>query len=159
MTTKTTTTETLEERAARIAVESAEVRAEQHRRARAEAERLAASQTAFDAEVIASYDRQALEAEVTQARQAVDQAIAEHPLTKLLTAYYTAGSKRHEVFSQYIGALARQGRDVSSVQYPRTDAIDLPELINRIAQTAASDWRIQAEADFHQRRNTSQETK
>lgn len=158
-TTNTAQQESLEERAARVAAELAEVRAEESRRRQVEYERLAAHQAAVDAEAVAVYNPTALEAEVTDAQQALRQAVADHPLTQALIDYYIACAKRREALDEYLGALGRQGRDISGAQYPRTDEPDLPELMNRIAQTAASDWRQAAEADFHQRRNTPEETK
>ncbi len=155
MTTKTR--ETLEDRAARVAAELAAIREEESKHQQAELERLAQHHASFDAAIVADYDRAALDAEVEAARQALHQVIAEHPLTQALKGYYFAASRRREVVDQHFAALARQGRDISGVQRPSADDIGVPDVLDvmeKTAKTAAAEWRTQAEADFHRRRDT-----
>lgn len=150
------TTETFEERAARVAAEAQEIQEEQARRAQADYERLLAHQAEVDAEAIAAYDRPALEAEVTKAEAALNKAIADSPLTKALTRYYVACARRRETFEQYLGARGRQGHDISGATYPETPLLDVLDLMVRMAQSAASDVRVQLNADFHARRDNSE---
>lgn len=150
----TRTKETLEERAARVQGEMAELYAEQNRQQRANAEKLAQHQRAVDAEAVAAYDRKALDAEVEKARQAVVQAVVDHPLTKALSRYYIAGARRRELFDQRIGALGRQGRDITGVRHPETMPIDVIGLMVNTAANAGTDARLELEADFHTRRDT-----
>jgi hypothetical protein len=133
-----------EERAALLRAELAELEAEDQRRQQAAAARLAAHQTAVDAEVVASYPqrRPALEADVVAARAELDAAIAESPVTQALAGYYTAAAARRQALAEHVGALGRQGRDVSGVQFPSTHTVDLAEAMDRIAQAAASDFHI-----------------
>ncbi len=145
------TAETLEERAARVAVEAAEVRTEMTHRAQAEAARLTEHQAAVDAELIQSYDRKALEAEVDKARAALDKAIANDPLTKALAGYYVAAERRRAAFDLFVGAKGRQGHDTSGAVYPQMAEVDVVLLMVRAAQQAGSDARVAAETAFHDR--------
>lgn len=144
------------ERAAQLRAELAELEAAELRRQQAAAARLADHQTAVDAEVVAAYPqrRPELEAAVEQARAELDKAVAADPIVQALGGFYTAAAARRQAFDELIGALGRQGRDVSGVQYPQTHTVDLAEVTNRAAENAAADWRTRAEADFHTRRNT-----
>lgn len=153
---------TLDERAERAAAELAEVEAERHRIATEDAERQAAHESRHDADLIAGYlDRKPdLERAVHEARHALDKAIAEHPLTQAVGAFYTATALRHQSFSDYIGAEARQGRDVSNARYPEQPTVHLPEQIDRAAQRAAMEARAHAAAAVEQARaNTPEESK
>ena len=146
---------TLEERVSQAQAELQAVYQEQERLALIEAEKLAAHQEAVDVEAVAAYDRAALEAEVTQTRQALDKAIKEAPVTQALTVHFIAVARRREVFDQYLGARSRQGHDIANAQYPPPPSMDnLADLMIRAAEGIASDWRQQAEADFHNRRST-----
>jgi len=155
-----TKTETLEERAARVARESQEILAERERIATAAAERLAQHQTSVDAETLADYDRRALDEEVEQARRGVHQALDDMPVTKALTAYYVAQSKRSELTTRYLGALGRTGRDVSGAEVPIVSAYgDLMEHADRVAQDAAADWLDDERAAHETHRNNPEETR
>jgi len=153
MTTKTR--ETLEERAARATAELAEVDAEQQRRYQAEAERLADHQAAVDAQVVADYDPSIHDVAVDAARAALDAAIAASPVTVALVGFYTAQAARREYVDHYLGALSRQGRDVSGAVLPVVQLYDVTLAVDRHAQAEATRWRIAAEADFHARRDNS----
>ncbi len=162
MSTKQAPTETLEQRAERAAAELAEVEAERYRIATAADERQRAHESRHDAELVDSYlDRKPdLEQAVDDARHALDKAVAEHPLTQALGAYYTATALRHEAFSGYIGALGRQGKDVSGARYPEQPQVALPEQIDRAAQRVAMESRAHAAAAVEQARaNTPEESK
>ncbi len=151
-------TETLEDRAARLAAEMAEVNEEQARIERERAEHLAQAQETFDSEVVAAWNPGDLDAEVTEARRALDQAVADHPLTQAVTAYYVAAGKRHQRWGQYLGAVSRQGRNVAHTQAPPiTELPMLTDLIDRAGQNAGSDWRATDAADFDTKRNTAPE--
>lgn len=151
MTTKTTRkpAETLEQREARIAAETEEIRAE---RARAEADRIERAtrrQAARDERTMAEYDKAALDGEVAAARRALDEAIAADPITKAMTAYYVAAAKRNEDFAQRLAALSRTGVNIADAQHPSPAELSpLHELAERVARDAAHDWLEDYRADF-----------
>ena len=152
--TTTKTTETLEQRAARLADEMREVNEEQARLAREAAERQAQAQAAFDAKVIADWSPSDLDAAVTDARRALDQAVADHPLTKAVSDYYIAAGLRHERWNQYLGALSRQGRDIANASAPTIPELaPVSELIDKAGQNNGYDARTQAAVDFDAARN------
>lgn len=160
---QTTPAPTLDERAERAAAELAAVEDERHRIATEEAERQRAHESRYDAELVAGYldGKRDLEQAVDDAQHALDRAIAEHPLTKAVSEFYVATALRHQAFSDYIGALGRQGRDVSGAHYPDQPVVGrhLAEAIENAAQRVAMEARGHAAAAVEHARANPEESK
>ncbi len=140
---------TLEERAERVALEMAAVRAEQERAAQAEHDRLTAHAAQHDVDLIAAYQdvKAAAEVAVEHARAELDRAVQDHPLTQAIATWHVAQAERLEVFTQYVAAIARQGRDVSGARHPYPAEFHLAEQIDRAALRMATEHREHLAAD------------
>src|SRR4051794_28279121 len=154
-----TTTESLDQRAERVAREATEISAERTRLAREEVERLDRHGTEVDTDTIATYGRKAYHAEVDQAKADLDRVIAEHPLTKALSAYYAAQARGRQALETYVNARGRQGHDIAGVTYPMIQGVDLIEQMTRAAERAGTDARLALEADFYTRWNDEETTR
>ncbi len=149
----TTDPDALRQQVAELDVRNAEVR---QQLAQLETERLHKQQRAqeeFDRELVTSYSRTALDAEVEQARRDLEDRLADNPLIIALADYLTARLRRHHAIAEHIAALGRQGRDVSSASHaPPPELGSLEEILTRAVQRIA-DEKIRAELDdLHTRR-------
>src|SRR4051812_29712805 len=140
------TAESLDAQYERVAAEAAQIAAEKTRLAQEEADRLYSHQTLTDEETVTSYSAKPYEDAVHQAREALHRAMVATPVAKALTDFYVAQSRRRAAFDEYISALARQGRDVAGAQHPQLEPVDLIALMQRTAEKAGTDARLQAEA-------------
>lgn len=148
-----TASQTLEERAARASAELQSVQQERDRLAQIEADELASYQSAVDEEVLKSYDPAALEVEVREAKEALNRAIEEDPLTRALTTYFVACARRREMFERHVQARGRRGEVLDNVQYPPPPSENnLADSMNVAAERLASQWRQAFADDFAQRR-------
>ena len=150
--------ETLDQRAERLAAETAEVHRQQQALAAEQARRLVEHQAAYDKAVIDNYDRAALDQAVADAKAALDQAIADHSLTRALAADLCAQYARYAAFEAVTAALGRMGRATDSMLSPTPGTPDLLALIVRAAERVASDQLDGARAARDADRSTLEET-
>lgn len=154
----TKTTETLEQRAARLAEEMREVNEEQTRLANEAAQRRAQAQADFDAKIVADWNAADLDAAVTDAQRALRQAIADDPLTIAVSNYYIAAGLRHERWNQYLGARTRQGLNNTNMQAPTIPELaPVSELIGKAGQNNGYDARTAAAIEHDTARNDTTE--
>lgn len=152
-------TETLDERAARVAGESAEIARERRALATEQARRLAEHQEAIDAALIASWRPRDLDADVDQSRRDLERAVTEWPVTVALAAYLLSQSRRSFAWGEHLGALGRTGRSVTGAQLPPS-AVEpsIVELVARAAQRLSEAAMTDERETFHAHRQTPEET-
>jgi len=133
-------TETLDERSARVAAESAEVRVAFAERAQAEAERRAEAQLKADEEAVAAWNPRALDAAVEQSRRDLVETVESLPLVLALAGHVQAQTHRHLAWADHLGALNRLGRPATGAQLPPVAGVINPQqLIVQAAENIAHD--------------------
>lgn len=132
-------TETLDERAARVAAEATDVQARLEQREQERWQRQAEHEQRFDLESVEAFDAAALDQDVTDARAALNTAIREHPLTQVLVHYVFVQTRRRVCWSEHLSTLGRLGRPNDGQLPAPADALHLDELIGGIAEQLAHD--------------------
>lgn len=138
MPTKTKTPEALRAEAEKLAVQAAEVQAEIDAQTMREweAEQVAlreAAQTLVD-----TFDSAALDRDVDDARHALDEAIAENPVTQALAGWLASQWLRNHAFADLTGARGRLGLSTTGGRAAGTTELrSLDELIIATAQRDA----------------------
>jgi len=141
------TSETLDDRAARVAAEGAAIRTEYAERAAAEAERLATAQRKADEEAVAAWNPRALDAAVEQSRRDLVETVESLPLVLALAGHVQAQTHRHLAWADHLGALRRMGRETEGAQLPPVAGVLNPQaLIVQAAENIAHD-RLAAERE------------
>ncbi len=114
MTTNTTTVpparEQLEQEAAAAEQRAADLRARMRAEDEAAARRRREAQRKFDEDFVAGFSRSKIDADVDQARQALDAALAADPLVAALADYLTALRRRSHMLLEHSSTLSRLGR-------------------------------------------------
>ncbi len=107
------TVETFEQRADRVAAETAEVNRERARRDQERHDRLTAHQRAVDQATVDQWRPRDLDAAVVDARATLGKVIAEQPITQAVATYLLAQGRRSVLWSEQINALASIFRDLA----------------------------------------------
>ncbi len=149
------TREQVEQQAADLNAQLAAIREQERLEQEAAADRRAAAQQQFDEQFVAGFSRAALEADVDQARAALDETLAADPLTLALADYLTALRRRSHLFLEQSAALGRLGQPVPAPHALGTELQRIDEYVLPIASRIATE-RVAAEmADLHARRETA----
>ena len=151
---KTETPEALEERAAKLRAEAAEVEAELRRQDNERRAALAARQRAFDEHLVASWDLKALDAEVERKAAELQESIRNDPFVLALVNHFHAQSRRRVLAFEVMSARGRLGHDISTVRLP--DAPPTPavaDLIASVVEQVSSERTAAEVAELHARRD------
>ena len=158
--TKTTppTPEQLRAQAEQLDAEAAQLRQELQRQADEERQRRHAAGLAWDEQYVAGFSRARVEADVDQAKAALDRALAENPLVLALADYLAALRRRSHAVAEHMSALNRLGRGAGPPNAGPTELANVDEYVIRSAERIASD-RVAAElADLHASRDAAADT-
>ena len=137
MVTKTQSPEALRERAQELAEQAAEVQAEIDAQTMREFEREQEERRQAAQELVDTFDGAALDAAVDDARQALDQAVSDHPVTQALAGYLAAQYLRNWAWGDLTGARGLLGLPTAGARASGTTEIPLDDLIVSIAQRDA----------------------
>ena len=157
MTTKTTaplTREQIEKRAAEDAAVLAEFHRQDQEQEQAAARRRAEAQREWDQRFVAGFSRAALEADVDRTRAALDQALAENPLTLALVDHLVALRRRSHALLEHNAALARLGRPTAAASVD-TELQRLDEYLLPVASRLATELVAAEMADLHASRDAA----
>lgn len=136
--TKTKTPDELRQQAAKLAEQAAAVQAELDAHTMREYEQEQTERAAADQRYVETFDAAALDQAVDQARAALDQTIADDPVTQALAGYLAAQYRRNHAHNDLASALGRLGRpNVGGRQSGTTELQSLDELIITAAQRTA----------------------
>jgi len=145
---KTTTTpktpDELRDEAERLDAQAGALRQQLQQQAQEADERRRAATMAWDERYAARYSRAAIEADVDQAKAALDAALAGNPLVVALAAYLTALRGRSHAVVEQQQALNRLGRPSGLAPAGPTELGRLDEYVTTAAERMASD-RVAAE--------------
>jgi hypothetical protein len=142
----TTKTETLDQRAERVAAEAAEIHAERERLAQAEAQAAAERQAKLDADTVQAFNPAALDKAVSNTRAAVDQAVSDLPVTQAIAAYLAAQWRRNWARLDHDQAASRLG--LPAADRPAQPAADDVKAIEQyITETATNLAQAQLDAE------------
>lgn len=151
--------ETLDERADRVAQEQAEIMRERHAIDQAAHDRLTAHQRAVDQQSVDSWRPRDLDAAVADARAALGRVIAEQPITQAVAGYLLAQTRRSVAWAEQINALGQLGRPTAGAQMPPvTGEPNIREMVFREASAQAEDILAAEAAARHTHRNTTTPT-
>ena len=131
----TETPDALEERAAKLRAEAAEVEAELRRQDNEKRAALAARQRAFDEQLVASWDPKALDAEVERMAAELQEAVRNDPFVAALVNHFHAQSRRRVLAAEVNAARNRLGHDTSTLRLP--DAPFPPAVADLIAASSS----------------------
>jgi len=130
--------------AERLDAEAGALRQQLQERAQEADERRRVAQLAWDGRFAAGYSRAAIEADVDQAKAALDAALAANPLVTALADYLVALRRRSHAVLEQMSALGRLGRPTGLANAGPTELAPLEEYVIRAAERMASD-RVAAE--------------
>lgn len=132
--------EVLRQQAADLAERQAAVIAELNAVAAAEAARQAAQRADADRELIATFSRKALDEAVEDARQALDEAVRQSPVTQALGRLQYAQVRRYMAVVDLLAAKSRTGEPTDGAQLPPTaDAMSVDAYVATAAQRIATE--------------------
>lgn len=156
MTTKTTPTrEQIEQQAAELAAQVDAFRQQDEQRAEEEWNRRLEAQREFDRQLVAAHSDARLETEVSQARSALDTALAESPWVIALADYLSALRRRSHAAFEDNSARSRLGLPTGPTYTGATEIVGVDEYVIRAAERMAAE-RIEAEqAELHARREAA----
>lgn len=143
-TTAPRTADELRNEAERLDAEARALRQELQRQAQEADERRRSAQQAWDERFAAGFSRAAVEADVDQAKAALDEALAANPLVAALADYLTALRRRSWAVQEQMSVLGRLGRPAGLAPAGPTELGPLNEYVIRAAERMASD-RVAAE--------------
>ncbi|MDP9461724.1 MAG: hypothetical protein M3Q22_16230 [Actinomycetota bacterium] len=150
--------EQIEAQAADLAAQVAAFQAEDQRRADEEWRRRAAAQHQWDERFAASVSRRQLDADVDQARAALNAALEADPLVQALAGYLAALRRRSHLILEHNSALVRLGQPENrrpSGMATEVTATEVAELIAQ-AMTRVATERVGAEmAELHAQREAA----
>ncbi len=156
-TTAPLTREQLEEQAAELNAQLAAIREQERREQEEAARRRAHLEAEFDRQFLATLTPAQLEADVDQAAQALDEALATNPLVLALSDFLTALRRRSNLRQEISAARMRLGQDPLPAQSMRTEITpeDVLDLLLRPTNRMAGD-RVAAEvADLYAQRDAA----
>jgi len=143
------TPDELRAEAERLDAQAGALRQQLQEQAQEAAERRRVAQLAWDERFAAGYSRAAIEADVDQARAALDEALAANPLVGALADYLVAIRRRSHAVLEQMSVLNRLGRPSGPPNAGPTELAPLEEYVIRAAERMASD-RVAAElAELH----------
>ena len=150
-----TASESLDERADRVAAEQAEIMRERHAIDAAAHAKLTLHQRQVDQQTVDEWQPRQLDKTVADARAELGKAVADSPITKALASYLYAQTRRSILWTEQMNAIRSAGRPTAGAQMPPvTGEPIVQELIYRAASAAAED-QLAAEATArHVNRNT-----
>ncbi len=137
MTVKSKTPEALRAEAEKLALLAAEAQAELDAHSARELEREQAEQRKAAQELVDTFDAAALDRDVDQAREALDQAVSEMPVTQALAGYLAAQYVRNWAHLDLMSARGLLGLPTAGGRQSGTTEISLTEHITNIAQRDA----------------------
>ncbi len=114
-----------------------------------------AAQQEFDEQQVASYSRAAVEADVGQARAALDEALAANPLVVALADHLASLRRRSHAVHEHMATLGRLGRPTAPPNAGPTELLDLEGTIFRAAERIAADRVAAEQSELHARRNAA----
>ncbi len=115
--------------------------------------RQAAAQREFDEQLVAGYTAAAYETEFTDARAALDQALAQNPLVIALADYLTAMRRRRYAAHEHYSALSRLDRlRGQQPMLPHAELGPVEEILARAVERLTTERTDQENADLHTRR-------
>jgi len=136
----TKSSESLDERAARVAAEQAEIMQERARIDQAAHEKLVAHQRAVDEETVDSWAPRVLDKQVADARAALGRVIAEQPITQALGLLLYAETHRQVAWREMLNARSQIGLPVEGAPLPPTTGTpNIAEMVYREASAQAED--------------------
>ena len=139
MQTKTKTPEALRAEAEKLAVQAAEVQAELDAQTMREWEAEQAALREAAQTLVDTFDAAALDRDVDDARHALDQAVADLPLTQALADYLGMQYRRNHAHLDLMGALGRLGRPTSGGRQSGTTELGGGGIGELIVSTAQRD--------------------
>jgi len=136
----TKSSESLDERADRVAAEQSEISRERARLDQERHDRLTAHQRSVDQATVDEWRPRALDKAVADARAELGKAVADSPITKALATYLYAQTRRSILWTEQINALGQLGRPTAGAPVPPTTGeSNVQELIFREASNQAED--------------------
>jgi hypothetical protein len=149
------TREQLEQEAQTAAARAAEITAQLLEQEQTDYATRLEAQRRFDEQLVASYDRSAIEAEVKQATADLDAALRANPLVLALADYLTALRRRSHAVREHMAARNRIGLPTAPPDPGPTELATVEEYIHTAA-TRMAEERVSAEiADLHARRDAA----
>ncbi|WP_100501836.1 hypothetical protein [Geodermatophilus chilensis] len=157
-TTAEPTSDQLAAEAERIAARLTEIREQEAQRQQQQAQRRADAERQFDEELVAGYDRKALDAEVDAARATFDAAVADLPIVKALADYTAAQQLRRTRVYEHLSALSRLGHDVDYRALPTVDVAPVQDVVTAAVARIVGDRTATEVNDLHARRAAAGDT-
>ncbi len=138
--------EELEQEAAAAERRAADLRARMRAEDEAAARRRREAQRKFDEDFADGFARSKIDADVDQARQALDAALAADPLVAALADYLTALRRRSHMLLEHSSTLSRLGRPSYTPTTQQTELDPLDDYVHRVVTQIATE-RVTAELD------------
>lgn len=137
MSTKTKTPEELREEADRLALAAAEAQAKVNAAAEEQRQREWQAQLEADQQFVDSFNRAELDQAVEDAREALDKAVAELPVTKAMAAFLAAQYRRNWAYGDLSAARARLDLPTAGTRQSSTVEVSLADLVTTVARRDA----------------------